>query len=630
MTVTIENTNVDTALNIAELTTKSLTGTGVFDVLLQTLRLHLDREFTSGRITGTAYATVYSQALTAVLQQSVGFCLSKAKLALELQQMQEQVVLLQKQQDQITATIRQTDYITDYQLPADLATKNKQLALLDYDLVNIKPVELAIAQQDVLLKTAQAALTNYDLTTIKPQELALLTQKVANETYIVQYRLPAEVADIEAGVALKDYELTDIKPTQKAQIVAETSHVTKQELNTVQQTLNLGSQQAQIETETDRILYEVTNKLPEEVQLIKLNQDQLIAQNNKIATDTVVTIKQGHLTDAQTCQVTAQTNQLNAEVALKLPEEVELIKRNQTMLTTQIAQVDAETTLKLPAEISQLEAQTDLLNFDLTTVKPVEVSNLTKQGLLVDSQKVVADKQALNVIAETNQIDYRTNYQLPEEVKVIKYNQDMLVAQVYKVSVDTIVASKQGALLDAQVCEVKASANKTNAEVALKLPEEVEILKRNQTQLTSQIAEINYRTTTLMPSQTAQTTAQTAQVTYTTANVLPAQVALTTAQADSADAQTALYTQKTTTELAQTTTTPAADSVMGVQNALMKKQIDSYSRDAEQKAAKLLIDTWNTRMTAHPDDTDFTEFNRLRDVDIGSAVDKMLDGIGVA
>ena len=107
MTVTIENTNVDTALNIAELTTKSLTGTGVFDVLLQTLRLHLDREFTSGRITGTAYATVYSQALTAVLQQSVGFCLSKAKLALELQQMQEQVVLLQKQQAKLNYEIEE-------------------------------------------------------------------------------------------------------------------------------------------------------------------------------------------------------------------------------------------------------------------------------------------------------------------------------------------------------------------------------------------------------------------------------------------------------------------------------------------------------------------------------------------
>jgi len=326
---------------------------------------------------------------------------------------------------------------------------------------------------------------------------------------------------------------------------------------------------------------------------------------NKIATDTVVTIKQGHLTDAQTCQVTAQTNQVNAEVALKLPEEVELVKRNQTMLTTQIAQVNAETTLKLPAEISQLGAQTALLNFDLATVKPVEVANLTKQGALVDSQKVVADNQALNVTAETAQINYRTTYQIPEEVKVIKYNQDMVVAQAYKVSVDTIVASKQGALLDAQVCEVKASTNKTNAEVALKLPEEVEILKRNQTQLTSQIA----------------------QVTYTTSTVLPAQVALTTAQKDSADAQTALYAQKTTTELAQTVSTPAANSVMGVQNALMVKQTENYERDAEQKAAKIMIDTWNVRRNQDPDTAEMLESNRLREQDIGIAVAALLAGL---
>lgn len=621
MTVTIENTNVDTTLNIAELTTASLTGTGVFDVLLQTLRLHLDREFTSGRITGTAYATVYSQALTAVLQQSVGFCLSKAKLALELQQMQEQVVLLQKQQDQITATIRQTDYITDYQLPADLATKNKQLALLDYDLASIKPQELALLQQ-------QVAAQLYTVQTRLPVEVLGIEADTALKTYDLANVKPAELQSITADTSLKAYELTDIKPTQKAQIVAETSHVTKQELNTVQQTLNLGSQQAQIETETDRILYEITNKLPEEVQLIKLNQDQLTAQTNKIATDTVVAIKQGHLVDAQSCQVAAQTNQIKAEVALKLPEEVELVKRNQTMLTTQIAQVGAETTLKLPAEISQLEAQTALLNFDLATVKPAEVSNLTKQGLLVDSQKVVADKQALNVTAETNQINYRTNYQLPEEVKVIKYNQDMVVSQTYKVSVDTIVASKQGALLDAQVCEVKASANKTNAEVALKLPEEVEVLKKNQTQITAQIAEIDYRTESVLPSQVAQTDAQTAQVTYTTSNILPAQLALTTAQKESSDAQTALYEQKVVTETAQTTSTPAAGSVMGVQNALMAKQTENYERDAEQKAAKLLIDTLNVRFTADSTSADYDYVNHLSDADVGVAVSKLITGIG--
>lgn len=317
MTVTIENTNVDTTLNIAELTTASLTGTGVFDVLLQTLRLHLDREFTSGRITGTAYATVYSQAITSFLQQAVGFCLSKAKLALELQQMQEQVTLLQKQQ-------------------------------------------------------------------------------------------------------------------------------------------------------------------------------------------------------------------------------------------------------------AQVEAQTALLSYELTITKPVEVANLTKQGVLLDSQTDVANKQALNIEAETAQTTYKTTYNLPEEVKVTQYTQDRVLAEVNKLANDTVASIKQSRLVDAQ----------------------------------------------------------TAQVTYTTSNILPAQLALTTAQKESSDAQTALYEQKVVTETAQAVSTPATGSVMGVQNALMAKQTENYDRDAEQKAAKLMLETINVRFTADSTSADFDYVNHLSDADVGVAVSKLITGIG--
>lgn len=175
-TTPIDNTSITTDFNVDELTEGTLTGKGVFDVLLQTLRLHLDREFNSNRITGTAYATVYSQAITAFLAQAAQYAISKAKLPLELQLLQEQITLTQKQQDQITASIRQTDYVTDYQLPGEVANKTKQTELLAYELTNIKPVELSIAQQDLALKTAQADLVEYDLTTIKPQELALLQQ----------------------------------------------------------------------------------------------------------------------------------------------------------------------------------------------------------------------------------------------------------------------------------------------------------------------------------------------------------------------------------------------------------------------------------------------------------------------
>ena len=260
-TTPIDNTSITTGFNVDELTEGTLTGKGVFDVLLQTLRLHLDREFTSGRITGTAYATVYSQAITAFLAQAAQYAISKAKLPLELQLLQEQINLTQKQQEQI-------------------------------------------------------------------------------------------------------------------------------------------------EAETSRVLYEVNYRLPEEVTLIKRNQDQVLAQTNKITTDTEETIQR---------------------------------------------------------------------------------------------------------IAE------------------------------------------------------------------------------------------------LVPSQIALTNMQKAQVT----------------------AQTALYEQKTVTELAQTTTTPASGSVMGVQNDLMATQKASYLRDAEQKAAKMLIDTWSVRHNAEPGGNPVTATNRLSNEDIGDAVGKMLTGIGV-
>ena len=396
-TTPIDNTSITTDFNVDELTEGTLTGKGVFDVLLQTLRLHLDREFNSNRITGTAYATVYSQAITAFLAQAAQYAISKAKLPLELQLLQEQITLTKEQQNKL---------------------------------------------------------------------------------------------------------------------IAETSLVGKQELQVIQETSNLAITNTKLNIEKDKLSYELAFVLPEEVTLIKRNQDQVVAQTDKVATDTVVTIKQGHLTDAQTCQVKAETNQVNAVVATKLPKEV-----------------------------AQIEAQTSLLSYDLTDIKPTEKNNLINTGL--------------NITAQTSLLAYDLTNIKPAE-------------------------------------------------------------KNN---LVSTGLSIN--------AQTAQNTAQTAQITYTTSYVLPSQVSLTNAQTSSATAQTALYNQKTVTELAQTTSTPASGSVMGVQNDLMATQKASYLRDAEQKAAKMLIDTWNVRRNADPTSNPVTATNRLRDEDIGSAVDKMLDGIGV-
>ena len=92
--------------------------------------------------------------------------------------------------------------------------------------------------------------------------------------------------------------------------------------------------------------------------------------------------------------------------------------------------------------------------------------------------------------------------------------------------------------------------------------------------------------------------------------------------------ETALLSQKKVTEQAQTSGAGIdIDSVIGRQVELYTAQRDGYRRDAEQKAAKLLADSWNVRKTMDGSGTDATPQNRLTDENIGAAIEKMLQGI---
>ena len=70
-----------TTIDIADVTTGSLGGTGSFDVLMQTMTLHLMREYTAGRITGDVYAKAYIEVLNATLAQATQFVVSQAQVA---------------------------------------------------------------------------------------------------------------------------------------------------------------------------------------------------------------------------------------------------------------------------------------------------------------------------------------------------------------------------------------------------------------------------------------------------------------------------------------------------------------------------------------------------------------------
>lgn len=137
----------------------------------------------------------------------------------------------------------------------------------------------------------------------------------------------------------------------------------------------------------------------------------------------------------------------------------------------------------------------------------------------------------------------------------------------------------------------------------------------------------------LIEAQTAQAVAQTKNTEQELLN-LQAQECLLKAQYDLAmltklqtTAQTVLIQQKTATERAQIVETGVDDnSVIGRQKILYKAQSDGFQRDAEQKAAKLLTDTWNVRRTTD-EGTVADSTNMLNDATIGRAILKMLTGV---
>lgn len=94
-----------TDITIADLTNKTSVeaGTGVFDKLMEAMKLHLKDEFDEGRITGPEFATVYLGALQATLQQSLTFLLSEQEASAKIDLIEKQIAEAEERIDLVRA-----------------------------------------------------------------------------------------------------------------------------------------------------------------------------------------------------------------------------------------------------------------------------------------------------------------------------------------------------------------------------------------------------------------------------------------------------------------------------------------------------------------------------------------------
>ena len=127
----------------------AITGTGIFDVLMNTATKHLQVQFDSGKINGELYANAYIQVYQVTLQTALQAWLQKGVAEADIALKLAEIPIKEKELDLKTAQIQLT--------LAELPLKGKDLALKE-EQINLAKAELSLKGKQLETMTAQLAL----------------------------------------------------------------------------------------------------------------------------------------------------------------------------------------------------------------------------------------------------------------------------------------------------------------------------------------------------------------------------------------------------------------------------------------------------------------------------------------
>lgn len=163
---------------IGELTEVEVTGSGVFDVLMQATKAHLQEEYAKGRIKGPEYSTVYLGAIQSVMDRALEFLLTREKVEMENQLIQAQILNAQTERDKILAEIQLVEaQVTN--AAADKLRIDAQTALLEQQALNAATENTLLVAQECKLRAEYDLIMEQKLKTVA--ETALLAQKKVTE-----------------------------------------------------------------------------------------------------------------------------------------------------------------------------------------------------------------------------------------------------------------------------------------------------------------------------------------------------------------------------------------------------------------------------------------------------------------
>lgn len=327
--------------------------------------------------------------------------------------------------------------------------------------------------------------------------------------------------------------------------------------------------------------------------------------------------------------------QLQNMLAEKLQTEAQtsLIGSNKLNVDKDTAVKDYQLTFMMPKELERVTAEVGLsqankskVEYEVASLLPAQLQNMTKQNSLLDAQAVRTIAETADVTKGTELKDYQLGFVLPSEV----------------------------ARNEAENLRINADTDRITMEVT-KIPYEIQMLQAALTKIPAEVALLNKQVTKIdkdIELQTAQISLQLKQVDLAEKQILmaakelllkdkqlelqTAEIAVKNKQLDllaqqilQAAEEMKLMKQKVITEQAQTD--PAVvkpGSVIDKQNKVLDAQTTAYANDNLHKLATLMVNSWMTRRNT--DEAEAADgVNKLDNDYIGAVLTKAFTAAGV-
>lgn len=212
---------------ITDLTTVSLNGSGAFDKLMRSVKLHLEEEYQGGKIKGAEYSNVYLGSMVAVLDQAVKFLateqqneliaaqVAKVNAEIQLVEVQKQNAVLEgqnlvKQGQLVDAQIAKIEAEVP-KVNAEIALLMKQVDKLASDIL-LSAKQSAKIDKEIQQLTSAIALSDAQLPKIEAETDLLVKQLDKLEAEVIYSNKLLDKIDTENAI------LNQKRKSEEAQI----------------------------------------------------------------------------------------------------------------------------------------------------------------------------------------------------------------------------------------------------------------------------------------------------------------------------------------------------------------------------------------------------------------------------